>query len=149
MPAIEPEVAPSANQPALSVAVQDSEASPVFVSVTELVVALLPKSTVSGETDNWAAVPLVDVGTVIETDTVSEPAPRSPVTFMVVLYLPAASAPRSTESEIVRLEFPHTVPDDAPTDSHPALSLIDQEKALLVEFVIVIEAVVCVLPKST
>ncbi|HYO45503.1 MAG TPA: hypothetical protein VEY33_02295 [Gemmatimonadota bacterium] len=149
LPAREPDVAPSESQLAFSLAVHDSEASPVFVSVIELVVALLPKSTWSGETESWPSEVPVEEGTVSDTDTVSEPAPWSPETDTFVLYVPAASDPRCAESEIVRVEFPHRVPDVASSDSQPALSLADQDNALLVVFVSVTDAVLPLLPKST
>jgi hypothetical protein len=149
LPGTDPDVAPSANQPAFSLAVHDNDASPVFVSVTELVVMLVPKSTLSGETESCASEVPVEEGTVSDTDTVSEPAPRSPDIVTFVLYVPAGSDARSAESGMVRLEFPQMVPEDAPSESHLALSLADQENALLVGFDSVTEAALPLLPKST
>jgi hypothetical protein len=93
LPGTDPDVAPSANQPAFSLAVHDNDASPVFVSVTELDVALVPKSTLSGETARAASEPSAEPATFSDTDTVSEPAPFSPTTITFVLYVPAASDP--------------------------------------------------------
>jgi hypothetical protein len=50
--AIVPDVEPSASHPTPSLAVQVSDVVPVLVSVTGAFVAVLPKSTLSGETEN-------------------------------------------------------------------------------------------------
>ena len=73
-PATVPEVAPNPSHPALSVAVQVRDASPVFVSVTVAVVPLEPKSTWSGDTESWAGAGFVE-GTAIETGSTSDPGP--------------------------------------------------------------------------
>lgn len=92
---------------------------------------------------------LVEEGTVSDTETVAEPDPLSPETVTVVLYVPAFSDPRSALREIVRVSFPQTVPEVAFSESQLAFSLADHEKALLVVFVSVSDAVLPVLPKST
>jgi hypothetical protein len=149
LPGTDPDVAPSESQLAFSLAVHDSEASPVFVSVTDPVDWVLPKSTWSGETASAAGKVPVEEGTVSETDTVAEPFPLSPATVTVVLYVPACRDPRCAESGIVRVELPQIVPDVAPSESQPAFSLADHENARLVVLVSVIDAVLPVLPKST
>ena len=71
MAAIDPDVEPSASQPTPSLAVQVNDVLPLFVSVTVALVAVLPKSTLRGETENV----VVDVeGTVIVTGTFADPA---------------------------------------------------------------------------
>jgi hypothetical protein len=69
--AIDPDVEPSANQPTPSLAVHVSDVLPLFVSVMVALVAVLPKSTFSGETEN--VVVEVDA-TVIVTGTFADPA---------------------------------------------------------------------------
>jgi hypothetical protein len=70
---IVPDVAFNASQPTLSVALQVSDWLLVFFSVTDAFVAVLPKSTTSGETANFAVVP--EAATVIDTETISVPPP--------------------------------------------------------------------------
>lgn len=149
LPGTDPEVAPSDSQPAFSFAVHDSDASPVFVNVRDPVVSVFPRSTWSGETSSSAGDVLVEEGTVIETETVAEPDPLSPETVTVVVYVPAFSDPRSAVREIERVSFPQTVPEVEFSESQLDFSLADHEKALLVVFVSVSDAVLSVLPKST
>jgi hypothetical protein len=58
--AIVPDVDPNVSHPAPSLAVQLIDALPLLLSVTDVVVAVFPKSTLSGETENVE-------GTVIDT----------------------------------------------------------------------------------
>jgi len=145
----DPDVAPSESQPELSFAVHESEASPVFVNVIDLVVCSVPKSTDSGETASWPSVVPPVEGTVSDTDTVADPAPLSPETFMLVVYFPGARDPRWAERDSVEAALPQTVPDDVPRESQPALSLADQDSALPLVFVRTTDALVPLLPKST
>jgi hypothetical protein len=77
--AIVPDVDPSANQPTPSLAVQVSDLLLLLVSVTEALVAVLPKSTLSGATENVVEI------TAMPTEIVSEPPPLFVVivTFVV------------------------------------------------------------------
>jgi hypothetical protein len=119
--ASEPDVELKASQPALSLAVQVSGLSPVFCKVTDALVPLTPKSTCSGATSKWAG--WLVAGTVMDTETVSEPAPRAPVTWTAVVYVPGAMLPRCAETDTDRLAPANIVPELAPRDSHSALSL--------------------------
>ena len=65
--AIVPDVEPSASQPAPSLAVQVSDVVPLLVSVTDALVAVRPKSTLTGETERVE-------GTIIETGILADPA---------------------------------------------------------------------------
>ena len=65
--AIVPDVDPKANHPTPSLAVQVRDVVPLLVSVMDVVVAVLPKSTSSGEATNVE-------DTVIETGTFADPA---------------------------------------------------------------------------
>lgn len=75
--AIVPDTALRASQPTPSVAVQDNDWLPLFFSVTERLVAVVPKSSWTGVT---AKVVLPDAATFIFTLTVSVPPPEEIVT---------------------------------------------------------------------
>jgi hypothetical protein len=148
LPARDPEVAPSESHPAFSLAFHDSEVSPVLVRVTEAVVPVVPKLTCRGEIASCACDVLVE-GTDTETDTTSDPPPRSALISTSAVCVPVGSPLLSAENLIVRVEFPHRVPEVASSDSHRAVSFALQEKGLLEGFVSVIDPAVDVLPKST
>src|SRR5688500_9852923 len=78
--AIVPDIALRASQPTPSVAVQDNDWLPVFLSVTERVVAVLPKSSWTGVT---AKVVVPDAATLIFTLTISVPPSEEIVTPVV------------------------------------------------------------------
>src|SRR5687768_5367227 len=119
--ASDPDVAPRASQPALSLAVQVRGLPPVFSSVTDALVPVAPKSTWSGATSRLAG--WLAAGTVTDTDTASDPAPRAAEIWIAVEYVPGARLPSCAETETVREAPANIVPELAPRDSHPALSL--------------------------
>jgi hypothetical protein len=139
--AIVPDVDPSASQPTPSLAVQEIDLLLLLVSVTDALVAVLPKSTFSGETENFSAV------TASDTVMTSVPLPAPPETVTSAVYSPGVSPSRWAESEsFVLLE---RVPDFAPNESQLALSLAVQLSFLWKLFLRVTVAVEAVLPKST
>jgi hypothetical protein len=115
----------------------------LFLSVTEALVAELPKSTWRGFTSNCSA----GAATVIDADTIADPAELANVTSVV--YDPAARLPLWTDIETVWLDRAAIDPEVAPSESQPAFSLAVHERVFRLEFVSVTEAVVPVDPKLT
>jgi hypothetical protein len=89
-----------------------------------------------------------DVGTVIITDSVTEPAAPAAIDTLVV-YVPVDMPVRWAESDSALLELAAIDPDVAPSASQPALSVAVQDRDVLPVFFSVTDAVVAVVPKST
>ncbi|HET7692930.1 MAG TPA: hypothetical protein VFM44_07590 [Gemmatimonadota bacterium] len=141
--AIVPDIALRASQPTPSVAVQDTDWLPVFLSVTERLVAVLPKSSWTGVT---AKVAVPDAATLIFTLTASVPPSEEIVT--PVVYAPAARPARCTLREICLGESLLMVPELVPSDSQLALSVAVQASDRLELDLRVIEADVELVPRS-
>jgi hypothetical protein len=139
--AIVPDVDPRASQPTPSLAVQESDLLLLLVSVTDALVAVLPKSTLSGETENVPAC------TASDTVMTSVPLPMPPETVTFVVYSPGVSPSLRAESESFALL--ESVPDFDPNESQLALSLAVQVSFLWKLFFRVTVAVEALLPKST
>jgi hypothetical protein len=77
--AIVPDVAASPSHPAPSLADHDTDPAVLFLSVTEVLVAVVPKLTWSGVTSNASG----GVETLIDTATVAEPLELETATFAV------------------------------------------------------------------